>query len=205
LGLQPIIAPIFTLEALAWEPPPASEFDAVLITSANAARLGGPGLGGFLHLPCHAVGEAAAQAAEEAGFENIRTGPSDGTALLRMMIEEGLSSAFHPHGRDHIPLHHPHLGIVSRAVYVAEAADALPEQAVSGLRREALVLLHSPRAASHFARLLEASGLSKAQVDLALISEQAAMAAGADWRSVSVAPAPRDHALLELAAKLCKD
>jgi len=204
LGLQPVIAPIFTVASLAWEPPPVSEFDAVLFTSANAARFGGPGLDAFLHVPCYAVGEATAQAAKDAGFEDIRTGLSDGTALLRMMIENGASSAFHPHGRHHIPLHHPHLGIVRRAVYASEAVKALPPGAIAALKGDALALLHSPRAGSHFARLLEDSGIPKGAIDLALISEQAAMAAGPDWRSVSVAPAPRDHALLELAVKLCK-
>ena len=38
LGLEPVVAPLFTIRPLAWEPPDPAEFDAVLLTSANAAR-----------------------------------------------------------------------------------------------------------------------------------------------------------------------
>ena len=52
LGLDPVVAPLFTVRPLAWEAPNPADFDAVMMTSANAARFGGDGLTPFIDLPC---------------------------------------------------------------------------------------------------------------------------------------------------------
>lgn len=197
LGLEPVVAPLFAVRPLAWEPPDPAAFDAVLLTSANAAREAGPALARFTDLPCWAVGEATAAAAREAGFTDVRTGAGDGTALVQAAAEAGISRVLHLHGREHVPLAWPGLGVESRAVYAAEAAVELPDAA----RRPgtAVALVHSPRAGARFAALAE----EKRSIAIAAISRAAAAAAGNGWAEVAVAAAPRDEALLELAVKLC--
>lgn len=204
IGLDALVAPIFEIEPIQWQAPDASEFAAILFTSANAPRFGGAELKLFLDLPCYAVGESTAAAAGKAGFRNIRTGPSDGAALVEMMVHDGIPAAFHASGRDHVALEHQDIRIERRAVYASNAVAFLPPEAVMALGKDTLALLHSPRAASHFAALVEAAGLSKQRTGLAAISKAAAVAAGEGWKSIAVSPEPRDHALLELAAKLCK-
>jgi uroporphyrinogen-III synthase len=197
LGLEPVVAPLFTIAPLAWEAPDPAAFDALLLTSANAARCGGPALVVFTALPCWTVGEATAVAARAAGFVDVMSGPSDGVALARAAAAAGVRRALHLHGRDHMPLSAPGLSIVGCAVYVAEAVSALPASIVAA--REPIGLLHSPRAASLFAALVgERSGIA-----LAAISQAAADAAGDGWAEVEVAEEPRDEALLEVAVKLC--
>jgi uroporphyrinogen-III synthase len=191
LGLEPIIAPLFETRPLAWTPPDPAAFDAVLLTSANAARLGGAGLSRFLALPCYAVGESTAKAAHAAGFRDVRTGPSDGAALADMARQDGATSLLHLGGRDHLPLQ----GAVHVAVYASEEAGALPSEL-----GEAVVLLHSARAAARVAALARDRG----RLVLAALSAPVAAAAGGGWRAVAIAAAPRDEALLELAAKLCQ-
>ena len=191
LGLEPILAPLFATRALAWTPPDPARFDAVLLTSANAARLGGAGLRPYLELPCYAVGERTAAAARAAGFAEVWTGPSDGAALAALAEREGARSMLHLGGREHIALD----GVAHVAVYASEPAGALPADL-----GEAVVLLHSPRAAARFAALAGDRG----RFTLAAISVQTADAAGRGWRKVAIASAPRDEALLELAAKLCQ-
>ena len=200
LGLTPVVAPLFTVRPLAWTPPDPAGFDAVMLTSASAARQGRDGLTPFRALPCYAVGDATAAAAEEAGFADVRVGADDGAALLMMMAEEGVRRAFHACGEDHLALSHPAIAIERAAVYAAEAADALPPQAQAALGEGAIALLHSPRAA----RLLAALVGERGQVPIAAISARTGRAAGEGWRSVAVAARPRDEALLELAAKLCQ-
>jgi uroporphyrinogen-III synthase len=197
LGLEPVVAPLFTVRSLAWRPPDPADFDAVLLTSANAAREAGPALARFTALPCWAVGEATAAAAQEAGFADVRTGSSDGTALVQAAAGAGISRVLHLHGREHIALAWPDLTVESRAVYAAHAAETLP-QAARGLRNP-VALIHSPRAAARFASLAE----EKRRITIAAISLAAAGAAGTGWAEVAVAAAPRDEALLELAVKLC--
>lgn len=199
LGLAPVVAPLFTVRALSWAVPDGP-FDAVMLTSVNAARYGGDGLTSSLHLPCFAVGDATADAARAAGFVSVRTGPADGAALLPEIVGAGLRSVFHPCGRDHLRLAHPDLDILDLPVYVSEPAGTLPEQAAEALRRGALVLLHSPRAATWFGAL----ATSRDGVRIAAISDATARAAGDGWAAVAIAARPRDEALLELAAELCQ-
>lgn len=192
IGLDPIVAPLFTLHALAWQPPDPARFDAIVLTSAHAARLGGGGLTPFLALPCYAVGERTAEAAQAAGFTDIRIGPSDGLALVALARAQGAEALLHLGGREHIVLDR----VTHVPVYAAEAGGALPADAL-----DALVLLHSPRAAAGFAAL---AGRRRGAIRIAAISAQTAAAAGEGWQAVAIAAAPRDHALLELAAKLCQ-
>ncbi|QPQ54512.1 uroporphyrinogen-III synthase [Allosphingosinicella flava] len=203
LGLQPIVAPLFETKPIPWDPPGRPPFDAVLMTSANAARLGGPKLEAFFDLPCYAVGAATAQAAALAGFSDIRTGPADGAALARMAEEQGVRHGLHLCGRDHIPLSCGRLSVTACPVYAAEAADSLPSRAVSALMDGTLILLHSPRAAETFGKLVDEGGVDRARVTLAAISPAAAEAAGGGWAAKSIAAHPRDESLLELAARLC--
>ena len=77
LGLEPRIVPLFEIVALAWTAPDPRQFDGMVITSANAIRLGGAGLGRLKALPVHAVGEASAAAARAAGFAVDSTGTGD--------------------------------------------------------------------------------------------------------------------------------
>ena len=43
LGLEPIVAPLFAVRPIAWAAPDPAAYDAVMLTSANAARHGGDG------------------------------------------------------------------------------------------------------------------------------------------------------------------
>jgi uroporphyrinogen-III synthase len=196
LGLDPIVAPLFTVRTLAWEPP-EEPFDALLLTSANAPRHGGPGMRPFFHLPGFAVGEATAEAARLAGFIDVEPGPADGAAALAMAVEKGCGRILHLCGRDHVELAYPGASVLSCPVYASDAVGRLPAAVLEG---GSLALLHSPRAAALFARLVK----DPSTIAIAAISRAAADAAGGGWAAVHVAQRPRDQALLELAAKLCK-
>ena len=199
LGLCPVVAPLFTIRRLPWRAPDPADYDAILLTSANAARHAGEPLRYFLHLPCFAVGEATAEAAQEAGFTEITAGPSDGAAAAALMFEAGIARAIHLCGRDHLPPSTVGIRIDSIPIYVAEPQPTLSDAAAQASRAGALVLLHSPRAAARFAELVE----DREGVSLAAISAATAAAAGGGWALKAVAERPRDEALLELAARLC--
>lgn len=201
LGLSPVVAPLFTIRPLAWSAPDAADFDCVMLTSANAARQGGGAMTSFLHLPCFAVGGATAAAAAEAGFADIRSGPSDGAALLRMMAAQGALSALHPCGLDHLAPTVGGVSVHSVPVYAADSAGRLPPEAQAALAAGAVALIHSPRAGALFGKL---AGGPRERVRLVAISEAAALAAGSGWAETAIAAVPRDEALLELAAKLCQ-
>ena len=201
LGLEPVVAPLFQVRPLAWQPPDPAGFDAVMMTSANAARHGGGALRRYAALPCYAVGEATAEAAKRAGFGNVCTGPGDGAELLAMMASDGVGRAFHPCGRERMPLADPRVALEPVAVYAAEPVGLLPAAAAAALDQGAVALLHSPRAADLFSIL---AGERRARVAIAAIGAAAAEAAGPGWQAVRVADRPRETALLALAAELCQ-
>lgn len=202
MGLKPVVAPIFTLAPLEWKPPQVADFDALLLTSANAPRLGGEGLTPFRHLPCYAVGGRTAEAAEAAGFLDLHVGSNDGADMLQRLAADGVGRVFHPCGLDHAYISHPAVAVVRIPVYVSEAADRLPAGAREAIADGVIALIHSARSGAVFGTL---AGDLRRRVSIVAISPAAAAAAGPDWRSVAVADAPRDRPMLELAAKLCQN
>lgn len=196
-GLDPVAAPLFTIRPVDWDPPDPDDFDAVLLTSANAARHGGTR---FIHLPCYTAGDASGAAARLAGYGDIRIGPSDGAAAAGLLAAAGAHHVLHLCGRDHVEVSAPGLSFERRLVYIAEPVRDLPEPARAALAQGALVLLHSAAAATLFGALAGERGALR----IASISPAVAAAAGEGWAASAVAAAPRDEALLELAVQLCQ-
>ena len=190
IGLDPAVAPLFEIKPAATAAVEAERFDCVLLTSANGARHAPPGLTG---LPCFAVGESTAAAARSAGFADVRAGPSDGAAAAAMIAAAGMRRAVHLCGREHLPLEAAGVSIERQVVYEAEP---VPRERFEG---PAVAMIHSPRAGERFAALAG----DRSRIAIAAISAAAAAAAGEGWAASAVASAPRDHALLELAAQLC--
>lgn len=75
----------------------SGNWSAVIITSANALRVLSPTqLAPLLKLPLYAVGERSAEAAREAGFNNVRSAQGDASALIRL-IDERYANESAPH------------------------------------------------------------------------------------------------------------
>jgi uroporphyrinogen-III synthase len=191
MGLEAVVAPLFRIRPMPAPTVAAERYDAVLITSANGARHAPAGL---TALPCFAVGERSAAAARAAGFADVRSGPSDGAAAAALMGSAGVKRALHPCGNDHLEVGAPGVAIDRQVVY---AAEPVPRDLFSG---PAVALIHSPRAGARFAALAG----DRSMFAVAAISAAAAESAGEGWSAKAVAAEPRDDALLELAAKLCK-
>jgi len=203
LGREAVVAPIFTVAACPWAPPDASGFDALMLTSANAVRLAGPALARYHRLPVYAVGAATGAAARAAGFGDVREGDDEATMLLALAAADGAGRLLHLTGREHRHAAHPAIAVERRIVYAADALDRLPDAARAALDAGAVALLHSPRAAATFAALVDGSGIARAGLRIAAISDAARDAAGPGWRAALAAGRPTDAALLAVAARLC--
>lgn len=197
-GFDPICRPLFRVVACPWDAPDPALFDAVMMTSANAARQGGPALAAYRHLPLYAVGEPTARAAADCGFTDIRAGDSDGVALVDRIVRDGRAHILHFAGVDRIGLTSDAVRITVRAVYAAETIDP-PPPLDDALALNPVVMLHSPRAARRFAQIVP----DRSAVRIAAISGRALAAAGDGWAAGAYAPAPSDDALLAVVAGLC--
>lgn len=204
LGLTPVVAPLFHVEALAWDPPPPDRFDALMMTSANAARHAGPALGVYAGVPAYAVGAATAAAMREVGL-SPNVGTTDAAALAQEIAAHAHRRVLHLCGEHHSASDMAGLTVEAVPVYRAVAASALPSAAARAIAAGAVVLLHSPRAAALFARLIDDAGSDRANQRLVAISPAAAEAAGRGWCSVDAAPVPTDAAMLAIARKLCEN
>lgn len=202
LGLAIIGRPLFDVVGLQWDPPPADEFDALLLGSANAIRHGGEALDLYRQLPVHAVGEKTAEEAREAGFEIAHVGEGG----LQKVVDavKGEIRFLRLAGAEHVPLRHPkRIAITTRTVYEVRAIPITGSDEVSLRAAEPCVLLHSGAAAAHFAAECEKRGLDKGRIALACLAPRIARAAGPGWRACKIAPQPDDTALLALAADMC--
>ena len=194
-GLAAVRLPLFVVRSLGWTAPDPAAFDALILTSANAARLAGPGLDSLAGLPVFAVGPATAAAARARGLTIAETGDGDGAEIVTAMAARGFTRALLLAGRErHVDVG----GVVAEAIAVY-ASDPLPieDRAIAGLA-DTVALLHSARAAERLAELVGARG----SIRLAAISEAVAAAAGAGWADIAVAPTPDDATMIALARRL---
>ncbi|MDE0878126.1 MAG: uroporphyrinogen-III synthase [Sphingomonas bacterium] len=189
-GFDALATPLFVVGPLAWQPPSLDRTDALLVTSANAMRHGGVGLTALRHLPVVAVGKASAAAARAVGFDVTLVGDRDAAAALDAARQSGYDRLLHVTGRDHIALS----AVAAVPVYASDAIDI--DARATALFLDATVLLHSARAARHFAALIDRDACDRARIALAALSPAVAEAAGAGWRHIAVAPHPDDDALI---------
>ena len=190
-GLDAVAIPLFEVCPLEWNVP-AGTYDALMLTSANAIRHGGPQLEMLHALPAYCVGAATAEAARGAGFTLAAVGQGNAASLageiardLRLLHLAGQHARLVP-------------GATAVAVYDNVPIDPPPEMsAVQG----SVAMVHSPRAGERLSALIE----QRSDIAIAAISKAAADACGEGWDEVAVAATPDDAALLAVAAELCQN
>jgi len=196
MGYEAVSIPLFAVAPVDWIPPDPADFDALMLTSANALRNAGGGLELYRALPVFAVGGATGKIAREAGFTVAVEGSEGAEALERLLEEAGHRRILHLCGL-HLSVGGD--GRISRVPVYESATLDRPEGFSEALERKPVALLHSPRAAARLAELAS----NRADIMLAAISPAAAHAAGPGWKNIATAATPDDQALLEIAARLC--
>lgn len=194
-GLEARQVPLFAVVPVYWTPPNPTGFDGLLLTSANAVRHGGAGLDLFRRLPVVAVGAATAAGASEAGFAVAVTGGEDARAVVAEARDRGFARLLHLAGRERAPTQD---GVEAVTVYASEAVPVPADVARSF--EDALVLVHSARAATRLAELVDGAGADRSRIALVAISRAVGDAAGTGWASIAIAPEPSDSAVVAMAA-----
>ncbi|MEM6828828.1 MAG: uroporphyrinogen-III synthase [Pseudomonadota bacterium] len=190
---------------VAWELPPLDRFDALLIGSANAMRMGGDNLAKLTHLPVHAVGEATAQEARAAGFEVTRQGKGG----LQSVIDAVTPPIRYLRlvGNEYVDLSLPE-GVSFEPIQVYEVEPhPFDETAEKWLQNEVIVLLHSAAMTRQFMAECDRLGVDRSRISLAAMGPRIAEPAQAEdaggWRAIHISQEPSDEALLALARELC--
>ncbi len=202
MGLSTIVDPLFEIEPIAWEAPPASQFDALMLTSANAVKYAGSALEKCRKLPVLAVGKATARIARQSGLDVAEPGGGGAEELLRSLPSGRYRKILRLTGKDHVKTTISGCELVLRRVYQARALP-LGEKARAELREGHVVLLYSVRAAKTLVQEMDRLGIDRSANDIAALSPNIAEAAGDGWKTVQAAKRPTDDALLSLAGRLC--
>ena len=203
-GVPALPIPLFRVEPAAWTAPDPANYDALLLSSANAVRHAGPGLAALSTLPAWCVSPATAAAAAAAGLVVARTGDGGIAALL----VAAASAAGSPASISDVRLlwlcgaertaFDPPAGIAVTPLSVYRTIEApFPPSAAA---RPCIALLHSARAARRFAALVA----DRAGIAIIAIAPAVADAAGTGWHSVTSAAVPDDGEMVAIALALCQ-
>jgi len=210
-GHAVVLAPLLRIEPVADAILPGGPWAAILVTSANAAAIGGHARVAELQaLPVLTVGAHSAQAMRAVGFNDVSLADGDVRALAALALSRlrrgasllylagadrsaDLAAALSPHG----------LRVDTVAIYRAVAADTLPAAAVDALATGVGGVLHfSRRSAQAFVDTAQRAGLGAkafagpAHFCLSTQVAQPLKLAGA--ARIRIAAAPREDALLAL-------
>ncbi len=190
------LSPLFEIQPLPWDVPAAANYDALMLTSANALHHGGGGLDALHNLPVYVVGEATAAAAREAGFAVIYTGTGGVKALLARAVADQKYRLLRLAGRHYTETISPaEVKIDVRAVYHSAKLPA-PASLIMNLSRPTLAALHSARAADYFSDICNKFQVDKSAIAVVALSPEIAAAAGFGWADILIADSPNDEALL---------
>ncbi len=195
-GHEANVLPLFEIEHLAMQRISADGFDAILMTSGNAARAAAEFLTGNHGLPVYAVGSATARALDKLSLTVTETGSEGVEALVRAATVNGHRRLLWMAGEDHtdfptIAGASIHTEIVYRSTAITPSEGFAGEVAGSDM-----VILHSSRAAAYFANLCDDLKLPREEITLATFSKAIAQSAGENWASIIIAESPNDAALL---------
>jgi len=213
-GIEPVIEPLLTINALSTKLPALDGVRALLFSSANGVRAFAA-RSERRDLAVFAVGPATAEAARVAGFGAIETAEGDAEALARLVVERlkpdegrlihvaGSTVTGDLAGR----LAAQGYAIERIALYDAVPADALSARVADDLAAGRIdwVLLFSPRTAATFARLVRNAGRTDALklcTALCLSPPVAEAVSSLPWHRVRIATRPDQANLLALAENL---
>lgn len=129
------------------------------------------------------------------------TGEGDVARLVAHIATLGLHRLLHLSGEDVTPFDAMGIEIDRRIVYRSTPCPP-PGEWPTFIHDRPVILVHSARAAGRLAELVDEGARSRCVV--VAISGQVAEAVGNGWEKVAVADKPRDEAMLETAATLCR-
>lgn len=214
LGFEVIQAPLLDIRFDRKVRVEQAGYQAVCATSANAirafARLGD--FDAFRKIPLYAVGEASAQAAHKAGFEQVISAQGDLSALAHLVkrrLDPGAAPVLYATGS---VISGDFAGLLAGAGFRVERVilyDAVPARALGGAVEKALVdghdlgvVLMSPRTADIWADLVAGTRFEKNALKLVYFCLSPAVAAqvrarlGLDQDNLAVAQTPDQAAMI---------
>jgi uroporphyrinogen-III synthase len=215
-GFELLRAPMLRFEPVAFRDDETTDYDAVLVTSANALRGLAPQLSGhrLLKLPLFAVGEHTASVARGMGFEKIVAVDGDAARLRDRVLEAVKAKALKKESRllylagadisrdlaGELGAHG--LSVVTQTTYKMVPVTSLPREVCEAFVANGIeaVLHYSRRSARAFLDAARAAGVEISALAIPQICISAAVASvlrEAGATQLVVAASPHERALFE--------
>lgn len=201
-----LVAPLMRIEPHATLDLPATEPDALFVTSRHgaAALAQVP----WRHLPVYAVGEATAAEARNHGFTQVVSGMHGALELLPQVLQQHAEGAtiLYLSGEEmkvDVPalLTSQHRQVVRCIAYRSIAETTLPDALIHAIEPLRGVVFFSPRSAAIANQLLTQAGMAEhaAHMDAYCFSLDVASVAGAlPWQRLHSCAVPTMQAMMEL-------
>ena len=195
---EPVVAPVLEIQPIG-EAPDLADVGALAFTSRNGVRAFA-GLSSERGLPVFAVGDATADAAREAGFDEVVSASGDVAALATLIAETGkgmngqvLHAAPEEPAGDLVSALAAQ-GVAARAhtVYRTAPADFAPPAEAD------VVLIHSAKAARQLAQHRDMAAAAPAITAICISSAAAEPLHGLGFRDVLLASSPDEAAMIEV-------
>jgi uroporphyrinogen-III synthase len=203
-GHEVLVAPLVRIEPIAADL--AGTWSAIVITSANAPRAAASA--GLRNLPVFAIGARSAEAAREAGFDNVSAADGNAKNLVQLIVSrcvDAMAPVLYLAGEDRArdlvaELAMYGIRVELRVVYRATAEPFPPVLAAALEAGDVDAVLHfSRRSAELFVAGAKSAGVADAALDvrhLCLSPQVAEPLAGA--ARIAVAAHPEEAALVAL-------
>lgn len=224
MGIPALVSPALTIKPVAPTIPESRRegpIDGIIFTSRNGVRFGA-GLAPGHQTPVFAVGEATADAARKAGFDDVRVARGDAPSVAALIRQtwpadrrlgpKGSPHLVHPTGAVRAidfdaELARSRIRVSSVTTYEAVPADSLSAQAYGALSDGTLagVIVFSPRTARHVGDLIAAYGMDERVSDVYAVCLSVNVAEPIrhfPWREIVVAQARTTGAVLDVVSRL---
>ena len=211
-----ITVPVMRAEKKPFDLQDKQPFQAIIFTSRHAvaaiAKINSRATFGTLQsLPVFSVGRRTALAARQAGFDDVTVGPSDGKALVQLMVAK-----LNPNEGDILwpSANIISFDIASHLAFFGYSVRQVPVYAMVAIRHfpsdlparledcsSAAVVAMSARSMNLFSQMLDTNQFAGYRNRITVIVSSTAIAteAGAGWADIIVAKAPRRSRVLSIA------
>ena len=208
IGVETASAPLLNIHFESGPVLDLSEFQGVLLTSANGVRALARRTA-RRDISAYAVGDATARAAVDTGFSSVYSATGDVDALIELVAER-CRSADGPflHAAGSLiagdlagQLSEKGFAVHREKLYTAESASALPTDAVDALTTGSVdgVLVYSPRTSKTFDDVMAKADLSGTAKNMTLfaLSQNVSNATHLPWARRIIAERPEQQSLLD--------
>lgn len=200
-GFDPIIAPASEIRPIAWDRPPPSDFDSIMITSANALRVNHQQITAYAHLPLYAVGKATAKLALEMGFTIAGQGKGGAAALWPLLQKDNRRRILRIVGMDYIPIDSDSITtIITYEAAILPMHDDLRDL-LQNPNAPHIFAFHSVRAVQIFNNYisdLPANMAFDTSRHIAIsLAPTITQALGSNWQKIITSPSADDNAMMK--------